>query len=235
MSTKLSGREKMSVINYLHSYWHRVEANNYDPVTREHAEWYNERAEVDFNPAVLDHIEARIGGFAGKRVLDLGGGPGQWTVAMAQRGSHVTWHDISKTYQRMVQARAWNCGVKITFSLGYLEEAARLSAEPYDLVFCKGCWCYGRGDRTFGRLLFSLIKPGGCGYIECMNALFAPPTGGARKLQQALYDLLRWKVGHPYPRRGRIAAVMHSCGASRMELQYAEPKMDAIIFQKPLD
>ncbi len=82
--------------------------------------------------ALLDELDTRICGFAGKSVLDLGGGPGQYTMAMAQRGARVTWHDVSRTYLEMSRGRAESLGLtgKVTFSLGYLDEAPRLAPQP---------------------------------------------------------------------------------------------------------
>ena len=72
------------MFNQLHAKFRRPE-NGWDPVPASHAASYGQNEWRAVNSDVLDELGHRIGGFEGKHVLDLGGGPGQFTVAMAQR------------------------------------------------------------------------------------------------------------------------------------------------------
>src|SRR4051812_35635270 len=72
------------VINLLHSRLHRPESG-WDPVPQGHVLEYGTHEWASGADArLLDELEQRIGGFAGKQVLDLGGGPGQYSVAFAK-------------------------------------------------------------------------------------------------------------------------------------------------------
>jgi SAM-dependent methyltransferase len=216
-------------INYLHHLWRRVE-DGWDPVPAAHASSYSELAWRDRSPQVVDSLETRLRGFTGKRVLDLGGGPGQYSVLFAQKGADVTWHDISREYEAVTRHRAVEAGVSLHYSLGYLEDA-RLLHEPFDLLFCRGCWCYARGDRTFAGLLYALIKPGGVGYVECCTPLFAQPQGW-RKLQYWMNGYLWFKVGHPWPPHGRIAKLLQRHPIASMILDYSSPLHDIVVFTR---
>jgi asparagine synthetase B (glutamine-hydrolysing) len=103
-------------INYLHSLFHRVE-DGWDPITSGYASSYTELAWNERSPKLIEDLEIRVGGFAGKRVLDLGGGPGQYSVLFAQRGADVTWHDVSREYESITRQRAAAAGVTLRFSL----------------------------------------------------------------------------------------------------------------------
>src|SRR6202008_834922 len=155
-----------SVINWLHSRLFRPE-NGWDPVpdhySREyaHAAW---RTGVD--ETVLDLIASWVGDLRGKSVLDLGGGPGQYSIAFAKRAALVTWHDVSNGYRRLAMDKAAEAGVQIRFSLGYMDEAPLLLREQFDVVFNRVSWNYGWGDASFARVIHSLVKPGGVGYID---------------------------------------------------------------------
>src|SRR5260370_2957744 len=92
------------MINSLHALLHRPE-HGWDPIATQYAEGYAARATRDLDSTLVDELDRRLGGVTGKTVLDLGGGPGQYSVAFASRGAHVTWHDISRNYQRIA---AWN-------------------------------------------------------------------------------------------------------------------------------
>jgi SAM-dependent methyltransferase len=224
-----------TMLNFVHSYFHRVE-RGWDPIKTEVARYYDEVAQshVDQGVELLSRLEQKIGGFRGRRVLDFGGGPGHWAVAMAQRGANVTWHDPSGRFLSQAKERARRSGVTIAFSLGYLEAAPRVLREPFDLVFCRLCWCYGRGDRTLGRVLYNLVKPGGYGYVECPTPAYAPPRNAGRWLQSELNELLWWKIGHPYPPHHRIAKIVTSYPVSHVELDYTSPLFDIVLFRKAL-
>ena len=169
----------------------------------------------------------------GRRILDLGGGPGQHSVALALRGGQVVWHDVSRSYLEIARSRAAASGARVEFSLGYLEDARRFQSAPFDLVFCRVCWHYCRSDRRFARLLYSLLKPGGAAYIDCNTPAFARSTG-LRTLQSYLNSALGFKVGHPYPPRGRIAKLFHAFPAERVSVDYSSEWNDRVLFVKSL-
>lgn len=217
-------------VNYLHSLLHRVE-KGWDPIAREYAQVYSEKAWSERSLQVAETLAELLGGFSGKRVLDLGGGPAQYSVIFAQQEAQVTWHDVSREYLAIARSRADAASVKISFSLGYLEDARRFSEEPFDLVFSRVCWYYARSDRNFAKLFYSLIKPGGIGYVECNTPQFSRPRGW-RKGQYWLNDFLWLKIGHPMPPHGRIAQLFHNMPVSRMTVDYSSPLKDIVIFTK---
>ncbi len=218
-------------VNYLHSLVHRVEAG-WDPISPDYARGYAELAWNERRVELVDQLESELQGLAGKRVLDLGGGPGQYSVLFAQRGAEVTWHDVSREYEQIARNRALAAGVGLRFSLGYLEDAERFTSEPFDLVFCRVCWYYARNDRAFSQILYSVVKPGGVGYVECNTPAFARPRG-FRRLQYLLNEYLRWKVGHPYPPHGRIAELIRRQQVARIVVDYSSEFTDAVMFVKP--
>lgn len=217
-------------VNYLHSLVHRVE-DGWDPIPREYAQQYAHFATSRVDSSLVESLEAKVRGFRGRRVLDLGGGPGQYSVLFAQRGAEVTWHDVSREYLNIAEARASALGVQLRSSLGYLENAAKFGSQPFDLVFCRVCWYYGRSDRHFARLVYSLVNPGGIGYVECNTPAFSSPSG-LRRIQYWLNESVGWKIGHPMPPRGRIAKLIQRYPISALSLDYSSPLLDVVEFRK---
>ncbi len=217
-------------VNYLHSRLHRVQ-DGWDPIPAAYAQKYAAMAWSQARLSVVDLVENELSGLKGKRVLDLGGGPGQYSVLFAQRGAQVTWHDISREYAVIARNRAHSASASIDFSIGYLEDAKRFCPETFDLVFCRVCWYYARSDRAFARLLYSLIKPGGVGYVACNTPAFSQPKG-ARRLQYWLNRRLWWKIGHPMPPHGRIASLLQKYPITRMTLDYSSDREDIVLFVK---
>jgi len=220
------------MINLIHSWLHQP-AQGWDPVSEAHAQEYGQAQWQKFEEvqALIAELEDRVQGLSGKSVLDLGGGPGQYSVAFALRGARVTWHDISRRYQRMVLARAAEHGVRVDTSLGYLETAKKLMPQPFDLVFNRICWCYCRNDRAFARLVYGLIRPGGAAYVESNTPAFDRLLG-MRRMQYFANQYFYFKIGHPHPPHGRIARLIQRFAIAHLETDYSSPLSDKVFFIK---
>ena len=72
-------------VNYLHSLFHRVELG-WDPIQATYAREYEQRALKHVDASLLERIDGLSGGLTGKQVLDLGGGPGQYSGAGSAGG-----------------------------------------------------------------------------------------------------------------------------------------------------
>jgi SAM-dependent methyltransferase len=218
------------MINWLHAKIHRP-AEGWDPVPAEHARSYAEGQWATLDEAPLQELEGWVGSFVDKDVLDLGGGPGQFTVALARRGARVTWHDVSANYRDILRAR--NPGFELRYSLGYLEDAIGLGAGTFDVVFNRICFNYSRSDRQFVQLIWRLLKPGGVGYVDANNERFHADTlsPGAR-LRTWLNATTGWKIGHPFPPHGRLARQLLALPVDRIMVDYSRPTNDRVIFRK---
>lgn len=222
------------MFNHLHARFHRPE-RGWDPVARDHAAIYGAGEWKHIDHAMLDTLEQRIGGLAGKTVLDLGGGPGQYTVAMAQRGARVTWHDVSRTYLDMSREQVEAAGLahSVAFSLGYLDEAPRMLIEPFDLVFNRICWYYGFGDTSFAAVVYALVKPGGFGYVDTTHSGYQrEELPASARLRTWLNDCSGIKIGHPYPPRGRLARLFLRHAVVQLHVDYRTSTNDRVLFQK---
>lgn len=207
----------------------------WDPVPSAHAERYADQEWDRIDSGLLDELEARIGGFAGKTVLDLGGGPGQYALTIAGRGGLVTWHDVSRRYLQICRRKADELGLanRITFSLGYLDDAPRLLNMRFDLVFNRICWYYGFGDRSFAAVIYSLIKPGGFGYVDTTHSDYQrEQLSASARLRTWLNDRTSLKIGHPYPPHGRLARLFLCRAIEQLHVDYRTPTSDRILFQK---
>lgn len=222
------------MINWLHSRFFSP-AKGWDPLSEGIATEYAQ-AEWGVGPdeSLLGVLEEWLGGLKGKTVLDLGGGPGHYSVAFAKRGARVTWHDISERYRQFARTKAREAGADIIYSLGYMDDAPALLGQQFDLVFNRVCWNYGRGDASFARAIHSLVKPGGVGYVDTMHSGFRSESRPLHaRLQVCLNNLVGWKVGHPFPPRGRVARLLMRLPIERVLVDYSGPVSDRVVFRKP--
>jgi 2-polyprenyl-3-methyl-5-hydroxy-6-metoxy-1,4-benzoquinol methylase len=222
------------LINHIHSIIYRPE-RGWDPVPRDHAERYSRDAWKCLDTNLIEAIGMRLGGFEGKAVLDLGGGPGQYSVAFAERGAYVHWHDISNRYREMLKKRLDGSNLKIKMTLGYLEDIKQTRIySTYDLVFCRACWNYCIDDLEFSRLIHSLIRPGGIGFIESAITEFAV-SHYPRRLLEILYTEFGIKIGHPYPPSGKIAELVQKGSAAWIEITKPQNLFERILFRTSVE
>ena len=206
----------------------RPVAGGYDPVGAEGAERYAEAEWANFNAGLVDDLELRLGGLKGKRVLDLGAGPGQYAVEFARRGAQVTWHDPSRNYLGVARDKAAALGVGLEFQLGYLEEAARYLDRPFDFVFNRICWYYCADDAEFAALIHGLIRPGGSAYIDN----FINRTPGRFKPRYWLNAVAGLKIGHPVPPPGRLEQLFRRFGDLGLEMIHRSSRSERLLITR---
>jgi SAM-dependent methyltransferase len=219
----------ISVINQL-LYRLRRPERGWDPIPAAHAEVYASGEWAVFSEDVIDDLEQRLGPFVGRRVLDLGGGPGQYSVGFARRGAIVTWHDISRRYEEIVLRHAQAEGVTVRTSLGYLEDAARLGPDAFDLVFVRVCWNYCMSDRGLARVVYRLVAPGGAAYVDSQHMV--PALASWRRHHRYTYLLNRYlwlKIGHPAAPPGRIARLFEELGAAEVTVDPRSADNDRVL------
>ncbi len=222
------------MINLLHSKIFRPE-NGWDPVPNKHIyEYANTAWNAGTCSKTLDTLEEWMEGMEGKRILDLGGGPGQYSVAFAKRKANVTWFDVSEGYRKIAATKANAEDVKIRFKIGYLDDAAKCLGEDYDLVFNRVCWYYAVSDYQFATTVYKLVRPGGVGYIDCHPAHWANNQRSVSLLIRTwLNSKIGIKIGHPFPPRGRIARLVQKKPIEKILIDYSLNSNDKIIFRKP--
>jgi 2-polyprenyl-3-methyl-5-hydroxy-6-metoxy-1,4-benzoquinol methylase len=218
------------MINYLHGILHRPEGG-WDPVPKEYAHSYGEKEWGIVNEREVEFLAERLGGLEGKRILDLGGGAGQYSISFAKRGAQVVWHDISGNYREIVLAKAAENGVEVECSLGYMEAARKFEPASFDAIFCRLCWYYCREDRPFARLIHGLLKAGGIAYLN-VPVRSRSPRGAIAHLQASLYDGFGVKIGHPFPLPGRVPALLAALAPRAMEVDFSSGKNEKIVLTK---
>ncbi len=74
----------------------------------------------------------------GCSILDIGGGPGHYSIHYAKQGHPVTLLDLSDENVRFAKKKARQCGVKITALQGNALDLSRFPDESFDTVFLMG-------------------------------------------------------------------------------------------------
>jgi len=123
----------------------------------------------DINPLRLAHIEARCGGLAGKRVVDVGCGGGILSEAMARAGAKVTAIDLSEKALSVARLHQLESGTEVEYRLIAAESLAAEAAASCDLVTCMELIEHVPDPAALVGACARLAKPGGLAVFSTIN------------------------------------------------------------------
>ena len=109
------------------------------------------------------------------KVLDIGGGPGRYSLYLAEKGCDVTLFDLSSENIKFAAERAAEQGLAIKTITGDAREADKLTDEKFDHILLMGPMYHllEETDRTTAvDAALNLLKQGGIIYVSYIN-LFA--------------------------------------------------------------
>jgi 2-polyprenyl-3-methyl-5-hydroxy-6-metoxy-1,4-benzoquinol methylase len=204
-------------------YYFQKPEKGFDPVPKAFAENYAVNEYKKLDNEVLDVLKSHILNFENKMVLDLGAGPGQYSIAFAKRGAKVTWHDISRNYLEIARAMAAAENVTVDFSLGYLEEAHG----KFDVVFNRICWYYCINDYRFAKCIYNLVKENGYGFIVVNNEKYLQEElekeSGIKKIvikmSYWLNENFNIKLTHVHPSHRKLSRIFARLNFRHLQLE----------------
>lgn len=217
------------MVNWLHSRFYDP-ARGWDPISVQYAQEYGRIAAVD--PLVVSRFADAVGDLRGQRVADVGSGPGHYSLEFARRGAELTCVDISRNYLSMIEARMRQEGFSAHCALGYMDSINRITGGNFDALFSNVAWNYCMNDWSFARHLLRAMRPGGVIMIRETNETYLLRTGAYSKAVYWLNDAVGWKIGHPHPPRGRIAAAFRRAGQCDVTVDYSEPTVDIVTVRR---
>ena len=124
----------------------------------------------------------------GDTILDVGGGPGQYTVHYARQGHGVTLLDLSEENIRFAQRKARQYGVKITAVQGNATDLSRFPDNSFDTVFLMGPLYHLMTGESRIRAVEEakrVLKPGGF-LFSSFILMYGGVIYGLRDLQETI-------------------------------------------------
>ena len=122
------------------------------------------------------------------RILDIGGGPGHYTIHCAKQGHTVTLLDLSDENVRFAKKKARQYGVKINAVQGDALDLSRFADDTFDTVFLMGPLYHLMNEENRMQAIREakrVLKPGG--YLFCSFILmFGGVIYGLRDLPETI-------------------------------------------------
>jgi len=123
----------------------------------------------DLNPLRLDYIEQRVGGLAGKRVLDVGCGGGILAESMAQRGAQVLGIDLGEAPLAVARLHQLESGVALDYQRIAAEELADREPASFAVVTCMEMLEHVPDPASTIAACARLLEPGGHLFFSTIN------------------------------------------------------------------
>jgi len=135
--------------------------------------WWDPNSEFkplhDINPLRLGHIEKRVGGLKGKRIVDVGCGGGILAESMAVRGANVTGIDLSEKPLGVAKLHLLESGQQVDYRLQSAEDLATEAPGTFDVVTCMEMLEHVPDPASTVRACATLAKPGGWVWFSTLN------------------------------------------------------------------
>jgi 2-polyprenyl-3-methyl-5-hydroxy-6-metoxy-1,4-benzoquinol methylase len=142
-----------------------------DPVNHDYAISYSTHEFENFDQDLLDLFLSYFNNIDGKNILDLGAGPGQFSIKFLEYNANVTWFDLSNNYLNIFLSKLneynFNSN-KINYKIGYLDDING----NFDIVFNRICWNYCLNDLNFAKKIYSITNYGGAAFLIINNEQF---------------------------------------------------------------
>lgn len=126
-----------------------------------------------------------------QKILDVGGGPGRYSIYLAGRGHLVTLVDLSARHVVQAIEKAEEAGVSLQSALkGNVLQLDQLLSETYDTVLCMGPMYHLLEEEERIRAIDQCIqrlKPGGLLMVSFISA-YAPIVDGMKRFPEGVAD-----------------------------------------------
>jgi 2-polyprenyl-3-methyl-5-hydroxy-6-metoxy-1,4-benzoquinol methylase len=197
----------------------------FDPISKKYAKKYFDdtyklTGRIDRN--LLELLKSTIE-LNGKKVVDLGAGPGQYTLLLAKEGAQVHYHDISHNFVKLAIEKAAKEGYSFTHTIDYIDYVNG----PYDVIFNRGAFNYCFDDKKFIDILNNQLNKGGIyfGILVNENQVFSTKIKSWFSKTTLLYiqfwlnDLLNIKLGHPFTSKRKIKKIFEAAPFEILRLE----------------
>ena len=174
-----------------------------------------------------------LGDVKGKRILELGCGGGQASIAFARQGAIATGVDISPTQIEFGKRLADSEGVKVEFRVGDIADLAFLRSDSVDAVFSADAFGYVEDLGRVFRQVHRVLKVGA-------PLVFSLPHPARQMIDEDAEQPLL--VRHPYFDRSPMTRVRggavlteypHSFADLAMGLVRSSYRIEAIVEPEP--
>lgn len=137
------------------------------------ARWWDPTSEFrplhEINPLRLRWIEALVGGFTGRDVIDVGCGGGILAESVARKGATVTGIDLADKPLKVAELHGLESGVAVRYEQIAAEAMAAREPQAFDVVCCMEMLEHVPDPESTVDACMRLARPGGWVFFSTIN------------------------------------------------------------------
>ena len=140
---------------------------NWDPVSSKYAEEYHQsHLNKELDSKYFKMLERVKFNYLNAKILDIGAGPGIYSVEFAKLGSTILWQDVSRSFYEIAKKKFKSKDYRVFFSLEHIEVCMK-KQKDLDLIFSRLSFYYAKNDKEFFDDASKSLKMNGYLLIDC--------------------------------------------------------------------
>ncbi len=130
-----------------------------------------------------------LGNVKGKKVLELGCGGGQCSIAFAKQGAKVTGLDLSKEQLNFAKALAEKEKVTVEFINGSFMNLKKIKSNNYDLVFSAFAFQYSSNLKKLFKQVHRVLKKRGLFVFSLDHPFYSLIDEKSKKIKRSYFKI----------------------------------------------
>lgn len=206
---------------------------NWDPVSSKYAEEYHQsHLNKELDSKYFKMLERVKFNYLNAKILDIGAGPGIYSVEFAKLGSTILWQDVSRSFYEIAKKKFKSKDYRVFFSLEHIEVCMK-KQKDLDLIFSRLSFYYAKNDKEFFDDASKSLKMNGYLLIDCNTyERFDNNLSLFGQLQVLLYHKFQFKIGHPLPNHEMIDKLAKKSGFIVINKEFNTKSNICILLQK---
>lgn len=140
-----------------------------------------------------------IGNVKGKKVLEIGCGGAQCSIAFAKQGAKVTGIDISEEQLKFARKLAEKNKVKIELIQGSFQNLSKIKSNSQDIVFSAFAFHYSPDLKKVFKEVKRILKNKGIFVFSLDHPFFRTVDSKTLKLKESYFKTGKWEFTESWP------------------------------------
>lgn len=217
------------MVKDIETYWNKM-SEYYQKSSNMHTK------SAHYGPLAPDEDKLKlIGNVKGKKILEVGCGGGQCSVAFAKQGAICSGIDISKEQLKYAELLAKKNKVKINFIHGTYQKLDKFKSANFDIVFSAFAFQYCPNISKLFKQIYRILKKNGIFVFSLNHPFYDTLDVKTFKVRRSYYDTGRYSMTEKWSDGSKVKFVMYKRKISDIFNALVESKFKVEKMIEPLD
>lgn len=216
-------------------------------MTKEIEKWWNESSKYfqedykihtktpQYEPYSPNESDLKLlGNVKGKRILEVGCGGGQCSIALAKKGAICTGIDISKEQLKYAENLAEKNKVKIKFIKGDFQDLSRFKSSSLDIAFSAFAFQYSPNLKKLFKQVYRILKKNGIFIFSLDHPFYHLIDSKTHKIKRSYFKIGKYEEVEVWPDRSKHKFVQYTRKVSDIFNSLVEAKFHVEKILEPI-